>query len=166
MLASSLDSPSLSHCFIEAGAITPSECLPHTAPAARAMVGSWDCLSLESRSSLSLGILGILGRARRLAIYSLSSLLAVSTLAERESGEARYTLSLVTPCCRHVGRAGERGGSLYTHSIVSRHWCLPRWQRRAVTESGSVTISFSHPDCLPCCEPGTMFVNGKRSINP
>ena len=36
---------------------------------------------------------------------------------------ARYTLSLVTPCCLCVGRAGERGGALYP---LSRHSCVGR----------------------------------------
>ena len=43
-------------------------------------------------------------------------------LGERENGMARYTLSLVTPCCLCVGRAGERGGALYP---LSRHSLLP-----------------------------------------
>ena len=59
----------------------------------------------------------------------------MSTLGERENGEARYTLSLATPCCLHVGRAGERGGALYTlsrHSLLSPRWESGRTGKRVI----------------------------------
>ena len=120
-------------------------------------------LSLDTPCCLHVGRVGERGGT----LYTLSrhSLLSLRWESGRMGRRVIHSLSSLLPVFPVVS-AGERRGSLYTHSIVSRDWCLPRWQSLAANESRSATISFLHLDCLLCCENGTMFVNGKRSINP